>query len=227
MSTLNKDTLKECLLESALQEIREIEALGYHDIKADEEFKNKIRGVISNAEQQSSTARSRRITLSLIAAIIVCFSIIVSVFAQIRTAVANFFVEIYDSFVVLLIDSEDDEDELLPIETAYESSYFKENGYEQASQTTDKFKIFTVWTKDSSKLYFSQHSIYKNDITLDAEDTSYEATYVGDIKVYYTIKNDTYFIKWLEYDYSFNLTCNSSLEWTEIEKIISSLQPIS
>lgn len=228
MSTLNRAVLKQCLLESTMQEIREIEALDYSSITADIDFKNKISSIIHEAEQNNARARSKRITISLIAAILVCFSIIFSVSARIRTAVINFFVEVYDSFAVLFIDDEENTEDLIPIDVVYEPSYLKENGYKQVSQAMGEFKNFTIWTNDNNvTVDFSQHAIYKNDITLDVEDTSYETTYIGERKVHYTVKNDIYFIKWLEYGYSFNLGCDTTLEWSEIEKIISSLQPIS
>lgn len=227
MSTTDKAIFKKSLLECTLQEIREIEAMDYSAIKADDAFKSRILAVIDDAKRENDKTRSRRVTLSLIAAIIICFSIILSVSARVRTAIASFFVEIYDSFAVFFIDDKDDSEDLIPIETVYEPAYFKENGYAQSSQTLGEFKNFTVWIKNDFKVYFSQHSIHNNKITSDAEETSYEVTYIGERKVYYTVKNDFYFIKWLEHDYSFNIRCTSSLEWTEIEKIISSLEPIS
>ncbi len=227
MSTLDKTILKKCLLESTLNEIREIEAIDYSHIKADESFKDKILNTINGAERESAKARSKRITISLIAAIIICFSIMLSVSAKIRTAVVDFFVEIYDSFAVFFIENEECEDASSVIDTVYEPAYFSENGYEQLNKTQNDFRIFTVWSKDGIIVDLSQHIIDKNDIILDAEDMSYEVTYIGDKVVYYTIKNDIYFVKWLEYGYSFNLSCDASLGWEEIEKIISSLQPIN
>ena len=222
MSTLNRAILKSCLLESTLQEIREIEAINYSYIKADDEFKSRILDVINNAKNKT---RSKRITFSLIAAIIICFSIILSVSARVRTAIASFFVEIYDSFAVFFIENEDDSEDLKPIETIYEPAYFEENGYKQSSQELGKFRSLTVWTNDTITIDLSQYSIHNNMITSDAENMSYEITYIGERKVYYAVKNDMYFVKWLEHEYSFNIRCDSSLEWSEIEKIISSLQP--
>ncbi len=222
MSTLDKTIFKKCLLESTLQEIREIEAIDYSHIKADDEFRGRILGIINDAKDKT---RSKRITISLIAAIVICFSIILSVSARVRTAVANFFIEIYDSFAVFFIEDEDSSEDLKPIETIYEPAYFEEHGYKQSSQELGKFRSLTIWTNDTITIDLSQYAIDKNDITSDAEGVSYEITYVGERKVYYAVKNDMYFVKWLEYEYSFNIRCDSSLEWSEIEKIISSLQP--
>ena len=227
MSTTDKAIFKKSLLECTLQEIREIEAMDYSAIKADDAFKSRILSVIDDAKRENDKTRSRRVTLSLIAAIIICFSIILSVSARVRTAIASFFVEIYDSFAVFFIDGKDNSEDLIPIETVYEPAYFKEEGYEQISQNKTDFKIFTVWEKDEFTINFSQYITDSNYITSDAEELDYEITYIGERKVYYSTKNDMYSIKWLEHDYSFHLRCKASLEWTEIEKIISSLEPIS
>ena len=227
MSTTDKAIFKKSLLECTLQEIREIEAMDYSAIRADEAFKSRILAVIDDAKRENDKTRSRRVTLSLIAAIIICFSIILSVSARVRTAIASFFVEIYDSFAVFFIDDKDDSEDLTPIETVYEPAYFKENGYEQISSIQNNFNKFTIWANDNITIDFSQYSITDNYIISDAEELDYEITYIGERKVYYSTKSDMYSIKWLEHDYSFHLRCTSSLEWTEIEKIISSLEPIS
>lgn len=227
MSTLDKAMLKKCLLESTLKEIREIEAIDYSNIKADESFRNKILNVINVKKAEDRKSRSKRITVSLIAAIIICFSIMLSVSARIRTTVVNFFVEIYDSFATFFIENEEDAENPTTIETIYEPKYFEENGYEQLERTEANFKVFTVWSKDGVTIDLSQYTIDANKITLDAENTSCETTYIGERKIYYTVKNDTYFIKWLEYGYSFNLSCDTSLDRSEVEKIISSLEPIA
>ncbi len=182
---------------------------------------------INNAERESAKARSKRITISLIAAVIICFSIMLSVSAKIRTAVVNFFVEIYDSFAVFFIDDEECEEPSSVIDTVYEPTYFSENGYEQVSMVKNDFKIFTIWSNADITVDLSQYAIDENYIILDTEDMYYETAHIGDRAIYYTIKNDTYFVKWLEYGYSFNIRCDASLGWEEIEKIISSLQPIN
>ena len=169
MSTTDKAIFKKSLLECTLQEIREIEAMDYSAIKADDAFKSRILAVIDDAKRENDKTRSRRVTLSFIAAIIICFSIILSVSARVRTAIASFFVEIYDSFAVFFIEDKDDSEDLIPIETVYEPAYFKENGYEQISQNKNDIRIFTVWKKDEFTINFSQYSINDNYIISDAE----------------------------------------------------------
>lgn len=226
MSTIDKTMLRGCLLESTLQEIREIEAIDYSDIRADESFRNKILNAISTKEVKGKKSRSKRIAISLIAAIIVCFSIIFSVSAKVRTTIVSFFVEVYDGFATFFIEDDENTENPTIIETRYEPTYLKENGYEQISQSKNKYNIFTVWSKDGASVNLSQYIINKNSISLDVEDASYETTYIGDKEVYYTVKNDMYFVKWLEGGYSFSLICNTSSGWETIEKIVSSLEPI-
>ena len=197
----------------------------YSSIKADEGFKAKILSAINDAKKKRDRSRSKRVTISFIAAIIICFSIILSISAQIREAIVNFFVEIYDTFAVFFIENDEGEENAKVIEIVYEPTYFSENDYEQISSIKNDFKIFTIRKNNSITVDLSQYVIDSNDITSDAEDASYEITYIGELEVYYTIKNDVYFVKWIEHGYSFNLSCDSSVGFEEIEKIISSLQP--
>ena len=222
MSTLNEAIFKECLIESTMQEIREIEAMNYQ-ISADEDFKGKILSTVSRARQ---CARSKRLSLSLIAAIIACLSILLSVSARVRTAVAGFFVEIYDTFAVFFVDGDEDGKNPTTIETEYEAAYFKESGYEQISQSKHEVRIFTTWANEHATIDLSQYTINENDITLDAEGLTYEVAFIGEHKAYYTVKNGTCFVKWIEYGYSFTLRCDSFIEWSEIEKIVCSLRAI-
>ena len=113
------------------------------------------------------------------------------------------------------------------IETEYKSTYFEKNGFKQTEKINSSLRIFATWSKDDSNIYFSQNAVHKNYIISDIEETDYDVTYINDIEVYYKIKNSTYSIKWLAYGYSFNIRCADSFEWEEIEKIITSLEPVT
>lgn len=225
MSTINKEMLKRCLFESTLDEIRKIEAIDYSFVKASEQLKNKIKNNIETAKQNKKKYYPKKIALILVAALTICFLIMFTVSAQIRTAVIDFFVEVYENFAMLFIQNDDINENPTTIEKEYKSTYFKENGFTQIENITASTKAVTTWSNDGFNIYFSQYIINENDIRSDIEETSYEVTQIGDQKIYYTIKNNTCTVKWLAYGYSFTINCNESLGWTEIEKIVLSLEP--
>ena len=218
--------VENALLEASLRRIRLIEAMDYPDIGTDESYDNKIYDLIYGRTKEKKRL-PKRITLILVATLTICFLIMFTVSAQVRSAVVDFFVEVYETFASFFIEDNDINENPTTIEIKYETSYFKENSYEKTNQIESKFKIVENWSKNNSTIYFSQYIIETNGIFLDTEDTSYQIKYIGEQKIYYTVKNNIYFIKWLAYGYSFNLRCDESLGWEEIEKIITSLEPVT
>ena len=227
MSTISREMLKRCLFESTLDEIRKIESIDYSFVKASEQLKNKIKNNFEAAKQNKKKYYPKKIALILVAALTICFLIMFTVSAQIRTAVVDFFVEVYENFAMLFIQNDDINENPTTIEKEYKSTYFKENGFTQIEKTNASTKALTTWSKDGFYIYFSQYIIDENDIRLDIEHTQYEIIYVEEQKVYYKEKNDICTIKWLANGYSFNLRCSESLGWEEIQKIITSLEPIT
>ncbi len=218
--------VENALLEASLRRIRLIEAMDYPDITTDGSYDNKIYDLIYGRTKEKKRL-PKRITLILVATLTICFLIMFTVSAQVRTAVVDFFVEIYETFAAFFIEDNDINENPTTMKTIYEPSYLHNHQFEKIKQDNGKISVFTVWSKDDFDINFSQHVVMNSDITLDAENTSYETTYIGEQKVYYTIKNNIYFVKWLEYGYSFNLSCDESLGWEEIEKIIISLEPVT
>ncbi len=226
MSTINKDVLGRCLFESTLKEIREIEAMDYSFIRADDDFKERILNA-SRDSAKKDRSYPKRIALILVATLAICFFIMFAVSAQIRTTVIDFFVEIYESFSTLFIQGDDNTENPKSIETEYTSTYFRKNGYEQTNEIKTKYNILKIWENGNLEVDFSQHIINGNEVTIDANEASYQITYLGEHKIYYMLKNNIYFVKWLAYGYSFNLNCDEGLGWEEIEKIVLSLEPVS
>lgn len=218
--------VENALLEASLKRIRLIEAMDYPDIQTDENYDNKIYDLIYGKAKERKRY-PKRIALILVAALTACFLIVFSVSAQIRTAVVDFFVEVYETFASFFIDKEDVTENPTTIETKYEASYFEENSYQMTKLVKSDLNILSIWFKNNSTIYFSQYIAENSDITLDIEDTPYEVRYIGEQKVYYKIKNSTHTVKWLAYGYSFNLRCDESLGWEEIEKIVLSLEPVT
>lgn len=209
--------VENALLEASLRRIRLIESMDYPDIVTDEEYDNKILDAIYGRRKEKRRL-PKRIALILVAALTVCFLIIFTVSAQIRTAVVDFFVEVYETFASFFIESDNANENQKIIKAQYEPSHFQTNGYTKINETNSSLRIFHVWSKNNFTVYFSQCIADNSNIILDTENISYNIAYIDKQKIYYTIKNNTYFIKWISYGYSFDLRCDTSLDWEEIEK---------
>ena len=224
MSTADKSMIGQCLFNSTLREIREIEDIDYSFIEASPSFKEKIKSSIEDTPRKRKLC-PRKLIVVLVAVISMCFLIMFAVSAQVRTKVVDFFIEIYESFTMLFVKDNSTEDNPDTIESIYEPSYLSKNNYEKSKENVNMLYMTAAWKKEGSTIEFSQSIIYENYILSDTEDASFKTEIIGEQEVLYNVKNGTYTIKWLAYGYSFSIRCNEALGWDEIEKIILSLEP--
>lgn len=241
MSTVSKAMLKECLLESILAEIKEIEAMDYAHINASEEFKERVKSTITAKKKTTQKFHPKKIAIAIVAAILVSISIAFTASAELRHAVADFFVKAYETFTQFIIADNDKTDTSTPsseqtqdpitypttIETEYIPSYVIENNYVEIDKIVGTLEVFTIWSNDYAIIDLSQHIMEESGIILDTENSPYQTAYIGEQKVYYTLKNAVYTILWLANGYSFNMSCDEALGWEEVEKIVLSLEPVT
>ncbi|MBR2025080.1 MAG: hypothetical protein IKA02_04670, partial [Clostridia bacterium] len=165
MSTISREMLKRCLFESTLDEIRKIESVDYSSVKASEQLKNKIKNDFEASKQNKKKFYPKKIALILVAALTICFLIMFTVSAQLRTAVIDFFVEVYETFTTIFIQEDKKIEYSSTIETQYNSKYFVENEYKEVEKSNTTLHVITVWSKDDITVKFSQYIIDENDIT--------------------------------------------------------------
>ena len=223
MSTADKSMIRQCLFNSTLREIREIEDIDYSFIEASPDFKERIKSSIE-ATPRKRKLYPKKLIVALVAVISLCFLFVFAVSAQVRTKVVDFFVEVYESFTLLLVKDNGTEDNPDTIESIYEPSYLTENNYEKSKESVNRLYMSATWKKEGSTIEFSQSIIDDNYILSDTEASSYGTKFIGEQEVLYKVKNGIYTIKWLAYGYSFTICCNEALGWDEVEKIVLSVK---
>lgn len=239
MSTITTAQIKNYLLESTLEEIREIEKMDYSHIEATDTFKERIKNTVLGKNNKRTRFTPKKVLLIFVAAILVSLSIMFAVSAEIRQAVADFFIDMHETFTNLFIIKENELDNSLledeppepkypsRIEVEYKPSYIEENGYTQIDQTKSKLHIFTVWTNGNVIIDMEQSIISSREMHIDTEDTTLETVYIGEQKVYYVHKAGVYYFYWIGSEYVFSLSCDDILGWEEIEKLVLSIKPIN
>ena len=145
--------VENALLEASLRRIRLIEAMDYPDIDTDESYDNKIYDLIYGRTKEKKRL-PKRITLILVATLTICFLIMFTVSAQVRSAVVDFFVEVYETFASFFIEDNDNNDNLNTIKTIYEPKYFGNSNYKKITQNNKELAIFSIWEKITLKLIF-------------------------------------------------------------------------
>lgn len=208
MSTITTAQIKNYLLESTLEEIREIEKMDYSHIKATDTFKERIKSTILGKNKKRTRYTPKKVLLIFVAAILVSLSIMFAVSAEIRQAVADFFIDMHETFTNLFIIKENELDNSLledeppepkypsRIEVEYKPSYIEENGYTQIDRIdNNQIIIFSVWTNGTIIIDMEQSIINSNKIHINTEDTTLETVYIGEQKVYFVHRDGLYCIE--------------------------------
>lgn len=231
MSTIDKAMLRECLLKSTLNDIKIVEKSCNTDTKASFEFKEKIKQIINSRKKNSKTT-PKKILVIAVAAILLSLSIMFSISAKMRNWVVDtfrsFFVEEHEEYSVLTPVKQEENKVSYPttIEKKYIPKYVIDNNYEEFYKDDGEYSSLTSWTNGSVYIDLSQHVVDENNIIVDTENTEYQAVTINSKEVFVILKNNIYTIAWVEYGYSFNLSCDEILGWEEIEKIILSIGPV-
>ena len=179
MSTADKSMIRQCLFNSTLREIREIEDIDYSFIEASPDFKERIKSTIE-ATPRKRKLYPKKLIVALVAVISLCFLFVFAVSAQVRTKVVDFFVEVYESFTLLLVKDNGTEDNPDTIESTYEPSYMRENNYEKSKESVNRLYMSATWKKEGSTIEFSQSIIDDNYILSDTEASSYGTKFIGE-----------------------------------------------
>lgn len=144
--------------------------------------------------------------------------------SAIRIRIIDFIEFIYEKFVCLSID-EEEYNYPETIEKIYKPKYIPVD-YEYYEINIRTIRVKVEYKNSSETMLFYQYVISRKNVNFDNEYSDYTPRYIDDQKVYYTIKEDKYTVKWVAHDYSFVLSCPESLGWDEIEKIILSIEEV-
>ena len=227
--TVTKATLKKCLLESTLTEIREIDGKNY-SIEAKDAFKARISGII-NGEKKKKSKSVKQVIVILIAAVLLSLSIMFTVSAEIRDVISDFFVSTYEKFSVLNINSENESEPSVTypqsLEQVYIPKYIKDNGYIEIEKDILNTISLFIWANDVSTIDLTQQIVGDGDldIFLNTEDTHLNRVNLNGKEIIYILRDGLYTVIWVDYGYLFTMGCEEFLGWSEVEKIILSLEP--
>ena len=225
MTKTNLSVLKEVLLSFGAKEVEEYKAL--KDVER--ENTEALDSFIEKEEKKQKTliykatkTLPRRIAVAF-AAVLITFCMLMSVSA-IRTPVVNFFVKTYEEFTHFIgVPSGETVPET--IETVYIPKYMEENGYIEIDKINGVLNSTIFWIYNDLMIDFSQYVIGTN-TALDTEGAVYGTKYLNDIPLFFVLKNNMYTVSWTQHGYVYELGCPESLGWQEIEKIISSIEPV-
>lgn len=229
MTNYEIDILKRALLKIEQKEVMRFKNLPCQNTELSKEFENNIHKLAKKRKNliwQATKTVPRRIAFVFIAAIIT-FCMMMSISA-IRLPVVNFFVNIYEEFISVFI--EEDEDVEIPntIEEIYHPSYMIDN-YTLLSNTANDNYVENIWMDTSNNIMILTQDILKTDyqVHLDNQGVNYQPANFTNTNVHFMSKNGQYIFIWTNEYYLFELICSTQTELDEIEKLIDSLSVVN
>lgn len=226
MTSAELSVLKNALLIVGLEEVKAYKNLPDEEFEFSNEFEQKIKEI--NKKRKSLLYRAtktvpRRVALVL-AAVIMTFCLMMTISA-IRIPVINFFVNVYEEFIGIFFD-EEEEDFNIPttIEQVHLPTYMV-NGYIQTDSQKFRDIAETYWANDSNLIILYQEIMEEEfKMNFDNNHIGYEKIFINNKIVYYILDKGEYMLLWNDGSYVYTLILPENIPLIEIEKIIGSMQ---
>ena len=220
--------IKEALLEEDLREMAIIDALPDEEIVFSEKYKTEMQKLLNKHKKYTRNANRfipKRL-VGVLAAILITLTLMMSISA-IREPVVKFIVNVYENFISIFVEEDDSIKIPEIIEEEYTPSYMIEGYILEEVQNYDVLRI-TTWYDNDNKIELCQQ-ILKSDFksVIDKENVTYTSKNTKiNTTIYYIKKGNEYSVIWSDGIYFFNLLCPNTIEITEVEKIIESMEAV-
>lgn len=219
--------IKEALLEEDLAEMAVIDAIPDEDFVFSEKYKIEMQKLLNKHKKCMYNANRfipKRL-VGVLVAILITLTLMMSISA-IREPIIKFIVNTYEGFVSIFVDENDEIKSTETVEEIYSPSYMLD-GYVKKDFKQFKTVISTVWSKDNDILELRQNVMVEDfQHFTDKEKTEYSTINTISNTIYYINKNENYSFIWTNDIYLFTLICSNSIELSEIEKIIESMEVV-
>jgi len=219
--------LKEALLEEDLREMAIIDALPDEEFVFSEKYKTEMQKLLNRHKKYTHNTNRfipKRL-VGVLVAILITLTLMMSISA-IREPIVKFIVNVYESFISIFVENEDNTPPET-IEEIYMPSHLIEGFH---IQTTNNYKTLstTIWADDNNKNIFLDQAVLKDSYQtfLDNDSKYYKKTEINLCNVYYIEKNNSYFIVWSNGEYMFKMLFPSTIDFSEIEKVIESMEVV-
>ena len=221
MTNSQIEVLKIALLNVEREELKLLDSLPDENYEFSDEHKTRMKRIVDKYDRSNKTM-PKKLSIILVAAIL-AITLIMSISA-IRIPVINFFVEIYESFISIFVDS-DGANDATKTQEIYTPKYIPEH-YQQSQNFSDDYNIQTTWknTADNSEIIINQCKLSTSQSYIDFENSDYIEYVISEQKFYYVVKNGNITFLWHCEQYLFTLSCPETLGLEEIEKIICSME---
>lgn len=225
MTNYEISILKKALLKVEQKEVHRFKNLRNENVEISEEFENNIHKLAKKRKTfiwQATKTVPRKIAVVFIAAIIT-FCMLMSISA-IRIPVINFFVNMYEEFIHISVDKEENAFVHDSIESVALPEYMIDGYSLDDSQNYGK-DAETYWINSYGDIIILYQGILDSEfqVTIDNKNIDYQKEEVNGLIIYFTVENQYYQILWAKNGYIFSLSCAESIPFNDIKQMIISI----
>ena len=142
-----------------------------------------------------------------------------------RNEIRDFFVMVYDSFVKVTFDSEQQENKE-SIEVVYHLSYVMDS-YELVHEESTSIDIIYEYRNSSGgTLTFEQYLIDGTSFIMDSEHGDAELREIDDYRFYYKFTSQRHYYIWNDGEYAMTLTSNTVLSDDALINLLNGIVPV-
>ncbi len=210
---------KEALYQYEMIRIKKLEALPETEFQLSQEYEKKkeeLREQIKNNTLKPTLLTGKQ-KLCIIAAATLILALIVTA-CTFGNQIKGFFVNFFDSFSTVQ-PSQD----ATPSLKVYSLKFIPEN-YVETSKAAFNGITQIEYSKNENIICFKYYPASYFYSFVDTQQTTFEIADLDGTEIYYNLKNNVYTIYWVNDDATFYISCDTSIEWSDIEKMILSVK---
>lgn len=218
----SRELLKKAFIEAMYEKYSEELSVCNENAECSKEHKKRIRQIISGSSIVTSRKRftKKTVVVLLIAAALLLAGCTVYVS---REQIENFFVEIYDEYIVGKFDNGKEEN-VSEIIDVYTVGYVFE-GFVLQKETIRNHSVSCIWQNETGDIIGFQQNIYDNAVYyFDGEKGKATTFKCGDYTVYFRSSDPWYTYLWDNGTYVFELSMTYEFSEEEVIKIIQSIK---
>ncbi|MBQ8392450.1 MAG: DUF4367 domain-containing protein [Clostridia bacterium] len=220
--------LKEALLEEELAEMAVIDALPDEKVVFSEKYKIEIQKLLNKHKKYTRNANRfipKRL-VGVLAAILITLTLIMSI-SSIREPVVKFIVNTYESFISIFVEEDEGAKPPETIEKVYLPSCEIDEFHIQKTTNYGTLSV-TTWKNNNNEFIRLEQTILEENYQAFLHNKSVEYTQINMelCDVYYMEKSCSYYFVWSNNGYIFKMKLPNTIELSEIEKIIESMEVV-
>ena len=213
-------TLKTFLFEAEIKELKKLESLAVPAGEHSTEFNTKMSELVEKMRKKEASFVRMNLKKILIAATVTITIIMLFVACTFVPQIKDFFVKVLENHTLLEFEGENQN-----LDIVYKL-YYTPHGYELTNESIDSLHASYMYKNKNDMITFKQTPLLQIGITMDTEENEYTTCNIDGYKVYKASRNGYYVFAWINDNYSFSLTCPTSIPWDEIERIILEIAPV-